>query len=293
MTFVNFLATIYLLLPLFGNSILQQTPWISSREVSCSWDDRGFLVDGKPFIFTQEETVTTSRQFPSRRRILAKDADNKDDDDETVDDIPSETSDDDVSKTIDDVVTSGDVPHVATVDNETHSSTHDDDGADDDNDNDDDKDDGEDADVEIILSSSDNDGTVSPSKQPKSSSSSSSSSRVHNNAAAIAEVKALWRDVINGAREGCLDLDSTAGSSTIASSSSSMVLSVVPGSVEGEREKTSHPTQLSTVSVQVKSSSVGNTGFDEALFALRANGTDRASFLRQVSPFFITNPTSQ
>ena len=276
----NLLVTISILLHLAGSSVLHQTPWTSSREVSCSWDDRGFLVDGKPFVFTKEEIATSLHQQGStagvsgsrnsrKRSILTKDAHNDDGDDEIVDDGQG-GGPDDAPKTVDEVVTEeGNEP---AVDDDTHSSTHDDDNDDDggaDDDNDDDKEDEENTDVEIVSSS----GTP-PSKPLKKP---SSSSRVHNNAAAIAEVKALWRDVISGAREGCLDMGSTAGSTITSSSSSSTVLSVVPGSGEG----VSSPTQLSTVSVHVKSSSAGDAGYD-AVVALRANGTDRTSFLRQV-----------
>ena len=273
---MKFLVTISMLHLLAGTSILHQTPWTSSREVSCSWDDRGFLVDGKPFVFTKEEIASSRQIRPTTRSrnnrmrsIHTKDADNDDDDDEIIDDAQGDGSDA-ASKTDDEVITTGDEPQVTTVDGDTHSSStnddDDDDGADDDNN--DDKEDDEDADVDIV-STVGKGGFKSQSKPPKPS-----TSRVHNNAAAIAEVKAIWRDVIRGAREG----------STIASSST--VLSVVPGSGEGE---TSTPTQLSTVSVHIKSSSVADDPSDDAAVALRANGTDRASFLRQVCPLVSPN----
>ena len=282
---MKFLVTISMLHLLAGTSILHQTPWTSSREVSCSWDDRGFLVDGKPFVFTKEEIASSRQIRPTTRSrnnrmrsIHTKDADNDDDDDEIIDDAQGDGSDA-ASKTDDEVITTGDEPQVTAVEGDTHSSStndddddDDDDGADDD-DNNDDKEDDEAADVDIV-STVGKGGSKSQSKPPKPSSS-SSSSRVHNNAAAIAEVKAIWRDVIRGAREG----------GTIADSSST-VLSVVPGSGEGE---SSTPTQLSTVSVHIKSSSVADDPGNDAAVALRANGTDRASFLRQVRPLVSPN----
>ena len=285
--------TISILLHLAGSSILQQTPWTSSRELSCSWDDRGFLVDGKPFVFTQDELAAWGNTAGKRKSrnyrigsMYTKDADNDDADDEIVapNDTPSDRPDDASSKIdVEEVTTTTDKPQVAAADDDTHGSTHDnnDDGGADDNDddNDDDKEDEDDADV----SSSGKGGLQSRSKPSKPM---SSSSRVHNNAAAIAEVKTLWRDVIRGAREGCLDVGTTADSTI--SSSSSTVLSVVPGSSEDE---SSRPTQLSTVSVHVKSSLMNENGYD-ALIALRANGTDRASFLRQVRQQHVPLPSA-
>lgn len=281
-------VTISILLHLSGSSILQQTPWTSSREVSCSWDDRGFLVDGKPFIFTEEELATSQQLGRSRSRnnrirsIYTKDVDKDDVDDETIapapDDSQGELSDDALKMDVEENTTD-DQTQVADDADDTHSSTHgndDDDNAD--GDNDDDKDDDDDVDV----SSSCKGGVQSRLKRSKPS---SSSSRVHNNAAAIAEVKALWRDVIRGAREGCLDVGTT-GVSTIASSSrsSSTVLSVVSGLSEDE---SSSPTQLNAVSVHVKSSLVTAEAGNDVLIALRANGTDRVSFLRQVCQQYI------